>query len=1008
MAGYSRQSTADIVANAVIKAAPVNAEYNALRDAFALATGHKHDGSSTEGGYVPLIADADALNKVVVDTSNNRISFFSEVGGSAVEQVRIQDGAIVPVTDDDIDIGTSALKFKDLYIDGVGYIDSVTVTGAATFSNIDVNGGAIDGVTIGAASAGAGTFTDLTATGTTTVTTADINGGNIDGTIIGASTAAAGTFTALTASGTTTVTTADINGGNIDGTVIGASSAAAGSFTTVSTSGQATLATVDVNGGNIDGTIIGASSAAAITGTTITASSNFAGNITGNVTGNVSGNVTGDVTGDLTGNVTASSGTSTFTNVTVNGTLDVTGTTIANVTDPSNAQDAATKNYVDSEVSALVDSAPGTLNTLNELAAALGDDASFSTTITNSIAAKLPLTGGTMSGAIAMGTAKITGLGDPTANQDAATKKYTTDTFLPLAGGTLTGAVSAGSNKITATYTPSANADLTTKTYVDSIAGSGTSAASSATAAASSATAAASSATGAANSATAAASSATSAAASYDSFDDRYLGAKSSAPSVDNDGDALVTGALYFNTTTDIMNVRTSGGAWTSAGSSVNGTSSRQTYTATSGQTTFNITYDAGFVDVYLNGVKLLLGTDFTATSGTAVVLASGATVGDILDLVAYGTFSLVDHITEAQSDAKYLLESNNLSDLTSAATAITNLGITATATELNYVDGVTSAIQTQIDAKSPIASPTFTGTLTAPTINASTALQIGGSAITATVAELNILDGVTATASELNIMDGVTATTAEINYVDGVTSAIQTQIDTKAAIAGPTFTGTLAAPTINASTALQIGGVAITSTAAELNILDGVTSTAAELNILDGVTSTAAELNILDGVTSTAAELNILDGVTATTAELNYLDITTLGLTAASKAVTADANGVVSFDNGTTEESTVVSSSSNAATINLRDGNVFTHTLSENVTYTFSNPAASGRASAFILKVVQDSSARTITWPGTVDWAAATAPTITATNAGVDVFAFITVDGGSNYYGFTLGQAMG
>lgn len=173
-------------------------------------------------------------------------------------------------------------------------------------------------------------------------------------------------------------------------------------------------------------------------------------------------------------------------------------------------------------------------------------------------------------------------------------------------------------------------------------------------------------------------------------------------------------------------------------------------------------------------------------------------------------------------------------------------------------------------------------------------------------------------------------------------------------------------------------------------------------------VTSTAAELNILDGVTSTAAELNILDGVTSTAAELNYLDITTLGLTAASKAVTADANGVVSFDNGTTEESTAITSSSNAATINLRDGNVFTHTLTENVTYTFSNPAASGRASAFILKVTQDSTARTITWPTSVDWAAATAPTLTATSAGVDVFAFITVDGGTNYYGFTLGQAMG
>ena len=132
------------------------------------------------------------------------------------------------------------------------------------------------------------------------------------------------------------------------------------------------------------------------------------------------------------------------------------------------------------------------------------------------------------------------------------------------------------------------------------------------------------------------------------------------------------------------------------------------------------------------------------------------------------------------------------------------------------------------------------------------------------------------------------------------------------------------------------------------------------------------------------------------------------LGLTNASAVVTSDANGVVGFDNGTTEESTAITSSSNAATINLRDGNVFTHTLSENVTYTFSNPAASGRASAFILKITQDSTARTITWPTSVDWAAATAPTLTATNAGVDVFAFLTVDGGTTYYGFTLGQALG
>ena len=93
--------------------------------------------------------------------------------------------------------------------------------------------------------------------------------------------------------------------------------------------------------------------------------------------------------------------------------------------------------------------------------------------------------------------------------------------------------------------------------------------------------------------------------------------------------------------------------------------------------------------------------------------------------------------------------------------------------------------------------------------------------------------------------------------------------------------------------TTLDIGGTNVTSTAAELNILDGVTSTAAELNILDGVTSTAAELNILDGVTSTAAELNVLDGITAVVGELNALDLgsTAVGTAIASKAVILDSN---------------------------------------------------------------------------------------------------------------------
>jgi hypothetical protein len=139
------------------------------------------------------------------------------------------------------------------------------------------------------------------------------------------------------------------------------------------------------------------------------------------------------------------------------------------------------------------------------------------------LAAKLSTTGGTMSGAIAMGTNKITGLGDPTNAQDAATKNY-----------------------------------------IDTIFGSTTTAAASAAAAASSASAASASATSASGSASAAASSATSAAASFDSFDDRYLGAKASDPTTDNDGNALLTGALYWNSTVSEMRVY-NGTAWVAA-----------------------------------------------------------------------------------------------------------------------------------------------------------------------------------------------------------------------------------------------------------------------------------------------------------------------------------------------------------------------------------------------------------------------------------------------------------
>lgn len=138
-ATYTRQESANITDGSVIEAAHFNNEFNQLESAFASSTGHSHDGTTAEGGYVPLIADLDANNKIVSDTSNNRFGVFVEVGGSPVEQFRFQDGAIVPVTDNDIDLGTGALEFKDLYLDGTANIDTLVIGSSTGVTSVDTD-----------------------------------------------------------------------------------------------------------------------------------------------------------------------------------------------------------------------------------------------------------------------------------------------------------------------------------------------------------------------------------------------------------------------------------------------------------------------------------------------------------------------------------------------------------------------------------------------------------------------------------------------------------------------------------------------------------------------------------------------------------------------------------------------------------------------------------------------------------------------------------------------------
>lgn len=173
---------------------------------------------------------------------------------------------------------------------------------------------------------------------------------------------------------------------------------------------------------------------------------------------------------------------------------------------------------------------------------------------------------------------------------------------------------------------------------------------------------------------------------------------------------------------------------------------------------------------------------------------------------------------------------------------------------------------------------------------------------------------------------------------------------------------------------------------------------------LLGGVSN--AELSILDGATVTTAELNYVSGVTSAIQTQLDAKLSSVDLTSYTGDVSIVGELVADSYN---ETYAAVTSSSNATTVNCEAGNSFMHTLTENTTFTFSNPPASGTAYTMSIEIIQDASASgfTVTWPTSVDWPAATAPTLTATASAKDVFVFTTRDGGTTWYGFTAGQAL-
>ena len=424
-----------------------------------------------------------------------------------------------------------------------------------------------------------------------------------------------------------------------------------------------------------------------ISSPTITGTGAIAGTFTGNLTGNVTGNVSGTA-GSTTGNAATATALATGRTFQLTGDVEASGVTFDGTGNVSLTTVIGTGAIVNADVNASAGIAYSKLSLGGTITSAdlvdgtiVNSDINASAAIALSKLATDPLARANHTGtqasstisdlastvkaytldefadpvaAVSMNSQKITTLATPTDNADAATKLYvdtkvadlvnsapsTLDTlgeiasaiqsggtvyesFVLKAGSTMTGA-------LTLSGAPTVDLHAATKAYVDTVAGS----------------------------ATAAAASATAAAASYDSFDDRYLGSKSSAPSVDNDGNALIEGALYWNSVSNAM-LAWDGSAW----ASISSTSDiyRYRYTATGGETSksgtddngLTLSYIVGKEQVYLNGVLLVRTTDYVATNGTSIASLAALNAGDILEIITFTAFELANVISPTLFDAK-------------------------------------------------------------------------------------------------------------------------------------------------------------------------------------------------------------------------------------------------------------------------------------------------------------------------------------------------------------------
>jgi len=286
---------------------------------------------------------------------------------------------------------------------------------------------------------------------------------------------------------------------------------------------------------------------------------------------------------------------------------------------------------------------------------------SASTASTQASNASTSATGAASSASAASSSASAASGSASTASTQASNASTSASNASTSASGASTSATNAAASASTATTqasnastsaTNAASSASAASTSASNASTSATNASNSATTASTQASNASTSASNASTSATNAASSAAAAASALDSFDDRYLGTKTSDPTVDNDGNALVAGALYFSTTSNVMKVY-DGASWITATSAGATSLLRCCYVATSGQTTFSgadsasatLTYTVNNIAVMRNGVTLDT-SEYTASNGTSIVLTVAAGTGDIIDIIAFKSFTVADALS--------------------------------------------------------------------------------------------------------------------------------------------------------------------------------------------------------------------------------------------------------------------------------------------------------------------------------------------------------------------------